>query len=75
MKTITLKSTLNPVFKTTQPLPLLPVGFVAKRAWAARPFSAAAASLAGTFQMDAASSRCTTPLRPEMAVTSARMVA
>ena len=40
MKTIFLRPMLNPAFKITQPLPMLPEGFVARHAWAARPFSA-----------------------------------
>jgi len=74
MKTITLKSELNPAFKMTQPLPLLPAGFVAKRAWAARPFTAVV-TMAETFRLDASSNRCTMPLRQETGAQNARLVA
>jgi hypothetical protein len=75
MKTIFLKPTLNPAFKTTQPLPLLPAGFVAKRAWAARPFSAPV-SPAEAFRLDGtAAGRCPMPLQHEIHPQVARLVA
>jgi len=75
MKTISLKPTLNPAFKATQPLPLLPAGFVARRAWAARPFCAPE-SPSEAFRFAAvATDRCTMPVRNEISAQSARLVA
>ena len=75
MQTILLKPRLNPAFKITQPLPLLPAGFVAKRAWAAKPLSEQALR-AETFGAKASvSDRCTIRPRHEINTQSARLVA
>ena len=75
MKTMFLKPTLNPAFKITQPLPMLPQGFVARHAWAARPFSAEIRP-AEAFRLEASvTDRYAMPLRTEINAQSARLVA
>lgn len=74
MNTIFLKPTLNPAFKITQPLPTLPEGFVARHAWAARPFSAAAGP-GDAFQLKvAARNRCVMTLGNAILPPTARLV-
>ena len=75
MKTIFLKPMLNPAFKITQPLPVLPEGFVARHAWAARPFSAQVGP-GDAFKLSVApSNRCVIRLGTEIHTPGARLVA
>jgi hypothetical protein len=75
MKTIFLRPMLNPAFKITQPLPMIPEGFVARHAWAARPFSAQA-DRADAFGLKvAASHRCVMTLGNDILPQSTRLVA
>ena len=75
MKTMFLKPTLNPAFKITQPLPMLPQGFVARHAWAARPLSVEARPVEASSLNLAASNRCVMRLETEIHSKSARLVA
>jgi len=75
MKTIFLKPMLNPAFKITQPLPVLPEGFVARHAWAARPFSAGFSPADEPRMQLATRSRCVTALESEFRGQSTRLVA
>jgi hypothetical protein len=74
MKTILLKPMLNPAFKITQPLPVLPEGFVARHAWAARPFNAVTPPRESRFPI-AARCRSVLVLESELHAQSARLVA
>jgi hypothetical protein len=75
MKAIFLKPALNPAFKITQPLPLLPAGFVARRARAARRFCELDSPGKTSRLMAAGRDHCATPLRHEINSQNACLVA
>ncbi|MCL4786005.1 MAG: hypothetical protein KJ070_04315 [Verrucomicrobia bacterium] len=75
MKAISLKPELNPAFKKTQPLPLLPADFVVRHAWAARPFAALGSAAESIGRETTVTDRCLGAWRQELHGHSARLVA